>query len=163
MTLPQAACWNVASDKEIASLKMHGVYELVPTTSVLNGRKLVGTRWVYKIKASGVYKGRLVVLGWSQVRGIYYGDTFTPVYRLQSIRMVLVIAAELDFEVYILTVLTALLNTDVEGEVFVKLAPDYERSNESGVPLVMKLRKASTVSGRARRTGPVQWITISTR
>ena len=57
---------------------MHGVYELIPTTSVPNGRKLVGTRWVYKIKADGVYKGRLVVLGWTQVPGIYYGDTFAP-------------------------------------------------------------------------------------
>ena len=145
MTLPQAACWNVASDKKIASPKMHGVYELVPTTSVPNGRRLVGTRWVYKIKAGGVYKGRLVVLGWSQVPGIYYGDTFAPVYRLQSIRMVLVIAAELDYEVYILNVLTALLNTDVEGEVFVKLAPDYERSNEPRQGLTVPLLLYSTV------------------
>ena len=77
--------------------------------------------------------------------------------------MVLVIAAELDYEVYILNLLTSLLNTDVEEEVFVKLAPDYERSNESGVPLIMKLTNASIVSGRARRTGSVQWITISAR
>ena len=63
MTPPQAARWKVASDKEIASLKKHGAYELVPITSVPNGRKVGGTRWVYKIKADGVYKGRLVVLG----------------------------------------------------------------------------------------------------
>ena len=52
MTLPQAARW-MASDKEIASLENHGVYELVPITSVPNGQKVVGTRWVYKVKASG--------------------------------------------------------------------------------------------------------------
>ena len=44
MTLPQAAHLKVASDKEIASLKKHDVYELVPITSVPNGRKVVGTR-----------------------------------------------------------------------------------------------------------------------
>ena len=44
MTLPQAAHWKVASDEEIASLEKNGVYELVPTTSVPNGRKIVGTR-----------------------------------------------------------------------------------------------------------------------
>ena len=57
MTLPQAARWKLASDKEIASLEKHGVYELVPITSVPNGRKVVGTRWVYNIKADGIYKG----------------------------------------------------------------------------------------------------------
>ena len=94
----------MASDKEIASLDKHGVYEIVPITSVPNGRKVVDTRWVYKIKADGVYKGRLVVLGWSQVPGIDFGGTLSPVYRLQSIRMVLAIAAELDYEVYMLDV-----------------------------------------------------------
>ena len=62
MTLPQAARWKVASDKEITSLEKHGVYELVSILFVPNGRKVVGTRWVYKIKADGVYNGRLVVL-----------------------------------------------------------------------------------------------------
>ena len=85
MTLPQAARWKVASDKDTASLEKHGVYELVPITSVPNGQKVVGTRWVYEITADGVYKGRLVVLGWSQVPGIDCGGTFAPVCRLQSI------------------------------------------------------------------------------
>ena len=96
MTPQQAAHWKVASDKEIASLKKRGVYELVPITSVSNGRNVIGTRWVYKIKADGVYKGRLVELGWSQVFGIDCGGIFAPVDRLQSIRIVLAIAAELE-------------------------------------------------------------------
>ncbi|CAN0351698.1 unnamed protein product, partial [Ascophyllum nodosum] len=50
-TLPQAARWKVASDNEIESMEKHGVYELVPITSVPNVRNVVGTRWVYKIKA----------------------------------------------------------------------------------------------------------------
>ena len=48
--------------------------------------------------------------------------------------MVLTIAAELDYEVYMLDVQTTFLNADVEEEVFVKMAPGYEHSNESGVP-----------------------------
>ena len=55
--------------------------------------------------------------------------------------MILAIAAELDYEVYMLEVQTAFLNADVGGEVCVKIVPGYERSNESGVPLVMKLKK----------------------
>ena len=156
MTLPQAARWKVASDKEIASLEKHGVYELVPITLVPNGRKVADARWAYKIKADGVYKGRLVMLGWSQVPGIDCGGTFAPVCRLQSIRMVLAIAVELGYRVYMLDVPTAFLNADVEEEVFGKMAPGYERSNEFEVSLVMKFKKNSTAFGRARRSGSVQ-------
>ena len=63
MTLSQPGRWKAVLDKEIASLEKYGVYELVPITSVPNGRKFVGTRWVCKIKADGVYKSQLVVLG----------------------------------------------------------------------------------------------------
>ena len=51
MNLPQAARWKAATDKEIASLKKHGVYELVPASSVPVGQKMVGSHWVNKIKA----------------------------------------------------------------------------------------------------------------
>ena len=57
ITLLRAARWKMGLGQEIASLEKHGVYELAPITSVPNGRKVVGTRWVYKIKADGVYKG----------------------------------------------------------------------------------------------------------
>ena len=61
--LPQAACWKTASDKEIASLEKHGVFDLVPITSVPLGHQFVGTRWVLRIKADSTSKGRLVVQG----------------------------------------------------------------------------------------------------
>ena len=68
---------------------------------------MIGTRWVNKIKAGGTYKRRLVEQGWSQVPGIDCGGTFAPVCRLQSTRMMLAIAAELDDEVFMLDVQTA--------------------------------------------------------
>ena len=50
MGLPQAARWKTASDKKIVSLEKHGVSDLVPITSVPAGHKVVGTRWVLKVK-----------------------------------------------------------------------------------------------------------------
>ena len=69
MSLPQAARWKTASDKEIASVEKHGVFNLVPITSVPAGHKVVGTRWVFKIQADSTYKGRLVVQGVLQILG----------------------------------------------------------------------------------------------
>ena len=63
MTLPAKAHWKAASDKEVASLKKNNVYTLVPATAVPAGHKIVGSRWVYKVKADKSYKGRVVVLG----------------------------------------------------------------------------------------------------
>ncbi|CAM9689341.1 unnamed protein product, partial [Ascophyllum nodosum] len=50
MSLPKAAYWKEAADKEIQSLEKHGVYELVPMSFVPSSQKVVGTRWVNKIK-----------------------------------------------------------------------------------------------------------------
>ena len=63
--LLQVARWKTASDKEIVNLEKHGVFDLVPITSVPAGHKVVGTRWVLKIKAGSTYEGRLVVQGFS--------------------------------------------------------------------------------------------------
>ena len=56
--------------------------------------------------------------------------------------MMLAITAELDYEVYMLNVQTSFLNADIGEEVFVKMPPGYERRNESGDPLVKKLKKS---------------------
>ena len=77
MSIPQAARWKAVKDKEIASHKKHDVYELVPASYVPAGQKMVGSRWVNKIKADDRFKSRLVVLGWAQVPGIDCGDIFT--------------------------------------------------------------------------------------
>ena len=71
------------------------------------------------------------------------GGTFAPVCRIQSIRMVLVTAAEKGWTVWKLDVQTAFLYADVEEEVWVKMAPGYEAKDEAtGAPLVMKLLKS---------------------
>ena len=142
MSLAKAARWKAATEKEIASLKKHVVYELVPASSVPAGQNVVGSRWINKIKADDLFKSRLVVLGWAQVPGIDYGGTFAPVCRLQIICMTLTIAAELDYKVLMLDVQTVFLNADVEEEVYVKMAPGYETYDKSGDPFVMKLEKS---------------------
>ena len=139
MGLPQDARWKTASDKDIASLEKHGVFNLVSITSV--STDIVGTRWVFEIKADSNYKGRLVVQGFSQIPGVDCGGTFAPMCRLQSIHMMPAIAAELDYEMQVLDAQTAFLNAAVEEDVFVRMTPGYETNDESGVPLVMKLKK----------------------
>ena len=142
MTLPAEAHWKAASDKEVTSLKKNNVYTLVPATTVPAGHKIVGSRWVCKVKADKSYKRRVVVLGWGQVPGVDCGGTFAPVCRLQSIRIVLAIAAEFDFECRQLDYNIVFLNAKVEEEVYVEMAPGYEEFSNEGLPIVMWLLKS---------------------
>ena len=82
------------------------------------------------------------MLEWRQVPGVDCGGTFAPVCRLQSIRMVLAIEADIDYECWQFDCNTAFLNAKVEEEVYVKMAPGYEEFNNDGVSMVMKLLKS---------------------
>ena len=67
------------------------------------------------------------------------GCTFAPVSRLQSIRVVLAMAAEYTLECWQLDYNTAFLNANVTEEVYVKMPSGYEQFDENGVPLEMRL------------------------
>ena len=85
--------------------------------------------------------------------GIDCGSTFAPVCGLQSIRMVLAIAAEYNLACWPLDYKTSFLNADVTEEVYVKMAPGYKQFDENGVPLVMRLLK----SLYGLRQSPTNW------
>ena len=117
MKLPEAKLWKEAAQKEIKSLQDLKVYTLVPTSNVPKGQNVIGSKWVFKVKTDNTYKDRLVAQGWNRVHGRDCGGTYAPVRRLQNIRMVLAIAAELNLEVRQLDVKTAFLYTDIEEGV----------------------------------------------
>ena len=89
------------------------------------GRKCVGSKWFFKknFNAQGKvekYKARLVEKGYSQVEGIEFGDIFSPVSNLASIRFLLSIVATFDLEVEQMDVKTTFLDGDLEEEIYMK-------------------------------------------
>lgn len=69
---------------------MHNTYKLVPPPE---GRRALGSRWVFTEKAGGLKKGRLVALGHLQKQGIDYTETFAPMIRHEPVRVLLAVAA----------------------------------------------------------------------
>nr|GEU70132.1 retrovirus-related Pol polyprotein from transposon TNT 1-94 [Tanacetum cinerariifolium] len=71
-------------------------------------------------------KARLVVQDYSQEEGIDYDETFTPVARMEAIRIFLAFATYMNFKVYQIDVKSTFLNDKLKDEVFVKQAPSFE-------------------------------------
>ena len=87
--------WDAAMDEDYRSLMANDTWDLVPLPK---GRKLVICKWVYRTKYASDrsverLKARLVSKGFSQVEGIDYNETFAPVTKMNSIHLVLSLAA----------------------------------------------------------------------
>ena len=121
------AQWIAAEQSEIASLQSKGVFE---PTVLPAGKSLIDTKWVYALKYKNGeiarFKARLVAKGFEQIAGIDFDQTFSPVARMASLRLVLALSALYRFEVHQMDVETAFLNADLEEEVYIRIPEGVE-------------------------------------
>ena len=134
--------WKSAMDAEVKSLEDNDVWDLVPLPA---GRKTVGSKWVYKIKtgADGLvqrYKARLVAQGYTQKFGTDYDETFCPVVRQESLRVLMALSVQHSLQLHQMDVTTAFLNGTLEEEVFMKQPEGYEIKGKEH--LVCRLKKS---------------------
>jgi hypothetical protein len=134
--------WTQAIREEMEALMKNKTWNLVPLP---RGKKTVGCKWVFsvKYKADGSverYKARLVAKGYTQVYGVDYRETFSPVAKLNTIRVLLSIAANLDWPLLQFDVKNAFLHGDLEEEVYMDIPPGY--SVTMGENNVCKLQRA---------------------
>jgi hypothetical protein len=114
------AAWQSAMQEEIDALHAQGTWDLVPLPHAKN---LVGCKWVYRIKknADGSiarHKARLVAKGFSQEEGIDYNETFSPVVKPTTVRLVLALAAQFHWPLRQLDVKNAFLHGVLQEEVY---------------------------------------------
>ena len=134
--------WLLTMQEEINQFIRNDVWELVPRPS---HQSVIGTKWVYrnKVDEHGVIvrnKARLVAQGYNQEEGIDYEETFAPVARLESIRMLLAFACHKNFVLYQMDVKSAFLNGYIMEEVYVSQPPGFQDHKHPNH--VYKLKKA---------------------
>lgn len=117
--------WKFAMEQEIASLDLHKTWKLVPRPQNEN---VVGCKWIYKVKEEqreggslGTrFKARLVAKGYSQVEGVDYSETFAPVVKFTSIRIILAMVATFDLHLHQMDVVTAFLYGKLQEDVYME-------------------------------------------
>ena len=134
--------WAAAVTEEVQALDKNHTWVF---TTLPKGKKPVGCKWVFSIKynADGSinrYKARLVAKGFTQSYGVDYEETFAPVAKLNSVRVILALAANLDWPLHQLDIKNAFLNGELEEEVYMQIPPGFESTNNSDK--VCKLRKS---------------------
>ncbi|GJY69844.1 putative RNA-directed DNA polymerase [Tanacetum coccineum] len=117
---PESNKWIDAMNVEMQSMMDNMVWVLVDLPS---GCKTVGSKWLFKKKTDmdgivHVYKARLVAKGYTQLYGVDYEETFSPVADIRAIRILISIAAYYDYEIWQMDVKTAFLNGYLDEDIY---------------------------------------------
>ena len=133
---PDAPVWRAAMDRERQSLADMGAFE---EADLPPGQKAIGLKWVYDFKTDalgakipGKEKARLVAQGFTQ-RPDQYGETYAPVAKIASVRILLTWAAVHDLEIFQFDCKTAFLHAKLRHDLYARPFPGFETSSPSKV------------------------------
>jgi hypothetical protein len=136
------AAWRATMQSEMDVVEKNCTWELA---DLPRGHSVITFKWVFKLKRdeAGVivkHKARLVARGFVQREGIDFDDTFTPVARMESMRLLFALAAQEGWRVHHMDVKSAFLNGDLKEEVYMHQPPEFVIPGKEGK--VLRLRKA---------------------
>ncbi|KAF5815624.1 putative RNA-directed DNA polymerase [Helianthus annuus] len=132
--------WVDAMNLEMEALLRNNTWEIV---DLPKDRKPIGCKWIYKIKykANGEverYKARLVAKGYSQREGLDFGETFSPVVKMVTVRCVLSIAVQNGWTLFQLDVNNAFLYGAISEDVYMSLPEGYFTEGKNKVCKLIK-------------------------
>jgi hypothetical protein len=114
-------------DDEIKSLMERKVWELVVLPP---GRVPIKGRWVYAVKSDGRKKAHFVAKGFTQIYGIDFEETFSPVARFKTVRLLLSIAALEDWDIEVLDVKMAFLFGELDEKIYMKQLEGFVKKDQ---------------------------------
>ncbi|CAI7747802.1 unnamed protein product [Closterium sp. NIES-54] len=126
---PYSSQWQAAMDAEMASWKSIGTYvDEVPLPRV----NIVSGMWIFRVKrplgSPPVFKARYVARGFSQRQGVDFFQTFSPTPKMTTLRELLHVAAQRDYELHSLDFSTAFLQGSLHEEIWLRRPPGFTGS-----------------------------------
>ncbi len=133
--------WRSAMETEKSAMDENSVFDPNLVVELPKGKKVIGLQWVFSWKEADTgctAKAWIIAQGHTQQLDDC-GNTYTPVAKMMSIRVVLTYAAKVDLELFTFDVCTAFLNASLHCEVYVHQIPGYQLEN---LKAFQRLRKA---------------------
>ncbi|CAI7873005.1 unnamed protein product [Closterium sp. NIES-53] len=133
ITGPYSSQWQAAMDAEMASWKSIGTYvdEVSPP-----GANIVDGMWIFRVKrppgSPPAFKARYVARGFSQRQGVDYFQTFSPTPKMTTLRVLLHVAAQRDYELHSLDFSTTFLQGSLHGEIWLRRPPGFTGTFPAG-------------------------------
>ncbi|CAI7776914.1 unnamed protein product, partial [Closterium sp. NIES-53] len=130
---PYSSQWQSPMDAEMASWKSTGTYvDEVPPP----GADIVSGMWIFRVKrppgSPPVFKARYVARGFSQRQGVDYIQTFTPTPKMTTLRVLLHVAAQRNYELHSLDFSTSFLQGSLHEEIWLRRPPGFTGSFPPG-------------------------------
>ncbi|CAI7813356.1 unnamed protein product [Closterium sp. NIES-54] len=130
---PYSSQWQAAMDAEMASWKSTGTYvDEVPPP----GANIVTGMWIFRVKrppgSPPAFKARYVARGFSQRQGVDFFQTFSPTPKMTTLRVLLHVAAQRDYELHSLDFSTAFLQGSLHEEIWLRRPPGFTGSFPAG-------------------------------
>ncbi|CAI7741864.1 unnamed protein product [Closterium sp. NIES-53] len=130
---PNSSQWQAAMDAEMASWKSTGTYvdEVSPP-----GANIVSGMWIFRVKrppgSPPAFKARYIARGFSQRQGVDFFQTFSPTPKMTTLRVLLHVAAQRDYELHSLDFSTAFLQGSLHEEILLRRPPSFTGSFPAG-------------------------------
>ena len=133
------AKWRKSINDELDSLKKRNVWRKMKKRDVPPNRRLIGCKWVFKVKRDGRFKSRMVAQGFSQIPGIDFTESFAPVVNDITFRLVIILMMVCEFEGICIDVETAFLYGDLDEEIYMQCPEGLEHELDECVELLQSI------------------------
>ena len=142
-----AEYWKAAIDKELAGLIALRTWDLIPLSQVPRGSNLMNCHYVFDVKrlrdaTVEKFKARLVADGNTQKFGVDYDRIFATVIKSATIRLVLILAAALDYNLTQIDIRQAYLQAELPGKLYMRVPPGVPAFDDNRNPLVCRLNRS---------------------
>lgn len=130
--------WRNAMSLELQAMEKYQVWELVDTPK---DRSIIKNKWVFNLKEDAFgnfrYKARLVAKGYSQIKGVDYEETYSPVVKLDSLKLLLTLGVKKGMYIRQVDVNTAFLNGFLNESIYMEI-PQGHPEHGSGKACLLK-------------------------
>lgn len=146
MNCADAEEWKESIQTELSTLLANQTFELVDKSSVPEGRRIVKSKWVFKVKCDNQgnflsRKTRLVAKGFTEIPGVDYFEVFHPVGKGVTFRLLCAKAACRQLKLFHVDIKGAFLHATLKEEIYMEL-PEGTGYETDGSPCVVKLKKS---------------------